>query len=60
MGTESIQAGSNGPNVKIVYPFHARHTGHGLSNLFGVQMSRHSFHENMHGLRQESPRCARR
>ncbi len=57
VGTESVQAGGNGPNVKIMNPFHARHAGHSFPNLFGVQVGRHSFHEHMHGLREKSPRA---
>jgi hypothetical protein len=28
MGTESVQAKDNDPNVKIMNPFHAGHDGH--------------------------------
>ena len=56
-GTESVDAGGNSPTVKIMNPFHPGHVGHGLSNLFGVQMSRHSFHEHMHGLSEKCPRA---
>ena len=57
MGTEGIQAGGNGPNMKIMNPFHAGYASHSLSNLFGVQVGRHSFREHMHGLREKSPRA---
>lgn len=53
MGTQGVEAGSNVPNVKIVNPFHPNHAGHRLSDLPGVQVGRHSFHEHMHGLREE-------
>ena len=39
MSTKGIQAGGNGQNVKIMNPFDSRHAGHGLSDLFGAQMS---------------------
>ena len=39
MGTECVQAGGNGPNVKIMTPFHSRHADYGLPGLFGVQIS---------------------
>ena len=35
MGTEGVQAGGNGPNMKIMNPFHSRHADYGLSDLFG-------------------------